>query len=143
MQQAMDQANTLIELITNYDLDMALPKGIPTLCHMVTKRYSRPDNVFVTNGLANLITVCEVDPMSRPPCTDHFPIITNIQLPQLKASTQVIYNFKNADWTAVRGHPPNPVSIMKSDNHVSTPAPTSIPTPYIPPHRRVHFKIPL
>ena len=31
----------------------------------------------------------------------------------------------------VRGHPPNPVSLMKSDN----PAPTSIPTPYVPPHR--------
>ena len=43
----------------------------------------------------------------------------------------------------VRGHPPNPVSIMKPDNHVSAPALTSIPTPYIPPHRRVHFKIPL
>ena len=50
-QQAIDQANTLIELITNYNLDMALPKGTLMLCHMVTKRYSRPDNVFVTNGL--------------------------------------------------------------------------------------------
>ena len=36
----------------------------------------------------------------------------------------------------VRGHPPNSVALMKSDN----PAPTSIPTPYVPPHRRVHFK---
>ena len=44
---------------------------------------------------------------------------------------------------SVRGHPPNPISITKSDNHVSAPAPTSIPTPYIPPHRQVHFKIPL
>ena len=35
----------------------------------------------------------------------------------------------------VRGHPPNPVPITKSDNHISTPTPTSIPTPYIPPHR--------
>ena len=61
----------------------------------------------------------------------------------------------NQNLTLVRGHPPNPVSIMKPDNHVSAPAPTSIlaltsipaptsiPTPYIPPHRRVHFKIPL
>ena len=44
---------------------------------------------------------------------------------------------------SVRGHPPNPVPITKPDNHVSTPAPTSIPTPYIPPHRQVHLKIPL
>ena len=80
-QQAITQANTLIKLIANYDLDMALPKGIPTLRHMVTKRYSRPDNVFATNGLADHITVCKVDPTSRPPSTDHFPITTNIQLP--------------------------------------------------------------
>ena len=36
----------------------------------------------------------------------------------------------------VRGHPPNPVSLTESNN----PALTSIPTPYVPPHRRVHFK---
>ena len=40
----------------------------------------------------------------------------------------------------VRGHPPHPIPTMKPDNHVSAPAPTSILTRYIPPHRQVHFK---
>ena len=34
-----------------------------------------------------------------------------------------------------RGHPHYPIPIMKPDNHGSAPAPTSIPTHYIPPHR--------
>ena len=47
-QQAITQATKLIELLATYDLNMALPKGIPTLQHMVTKKYSRPDNIFIT-----------------------------------------------------------------------------------------------
>ena len=42
----------------------------------------------------------------------------------------------------VRGHPHYSISTTKSDNHVSAPAPTSAPTHYIPPHRRVHFSEP-
>ena len=57
---------------------MPFLKGIPTLQHMVTKRYSRPDNLFCTGNIANLITKCEVDPSECPTATDHFPILTNI-----------------------------------------------------------------
>ena len=38
-QQANRFAEGLIELIANYNLAMSLPKGIPMLQHMVTKRY--------------------------------------------------------------------------------------------------------
>ena len=84
-QQANRLAEGIIGLITTYDLVMALPKGVPTLQHMVMGRYSRPDNVFSTAGLSDRITRCEVVPALRPPSTDHFPIITNISLPQEKA----------------------------------------------------------
>ena len=43
----------------------------------------------------------------------------------------------------VRGHPHYPIPIMKPDNHGSTPALTSIPTHYIPPHRQVYSKNPI
>ena len=79
-QKANRAAERLIGLIATYDLAMALPKGIPTLQHMVTKRYSRRDNVFNTMGLSDLITKCEVDPTLRPTSTDHFPIVTNVLL---------------------------------------------------------------
>jgi hypothetical protein len=61
-QQATRHAENLIELIATYELEMPLPKGVPTLQHMVTGRYSRPDNVFCTANLIGLITQCEVDP---------------------------------------------------------------------------------
>jgi ribonuclease HI len=101
-QQATRQAEGLINMIAAYDLNMPLPKGIPTLQHMVSKRYSRPDNVFNTPGLSELITKCEVDPSSRPACTDHFPILTNILLPQERISSQPTHNFREVDWDNYR-----------------------------------------
>ena len=82
--QAIRKAEELIELLATYDLTLTLPKGAPTLQHMVTKRYSRPDNVFSTPGLTDLIIKCEVTPSLRPTSTDHFPIVTNILIPQAR-----------------------------------------------------------
>ena len=97
-QQASRAAEGLIGLLATYDLEMALPKGIPTLQHMVTKRYSRPDNVFNTPGLSGLITKCAVDPSVRPTSTDHFPITTNITLTQDRVAAQPSHNFREVDW---------------------------------------------
>ena len=97
-QQALRAAKGIIGLIATYDLAMALPKGIPTLQHMVTKKYSRLDNVFSTHGLSNLITKCEVDPSIRPTSTDHFPITTNITLTQQRAEVAPSHNFREVDW---------------------------------------------
>ena len=43
---------------------------------MVTKRYSRPDNVFCTKGISNMIMQCNVLPSLKPTAMDHFLIIT-------------------------------------------------------------------
>jgi hypothetical protein len=48
--QATRNADGLIRLLAEYEMQMLLPKGVPTLQHMVTGRYSRPDNVFSTPG---------------------------------------------------------------------------------------------
>ena len=101
-QQAARQAEGLLDLIATYGLSMALPKGIPTLQHMVTKRYSRPDNVFNTGGLTDLITRCEVEPSLRPTSTDHFPIVTNISIPQERATVTLSRNFREVDWDNFR-----------------------------------------
>jgi hypothetical protein len=85
-----------------YDLNMPLPKGIPTLEHMVTKRYSRPVNFFNTPGISEFITKCEVDPSLRPTSTNHFPILTNIQLPQERIDSPPTHNFREVDWNNYR-----------------------------------------
>ena len=95
-------AEGLIGLIANYNLAMPLPKGIPMLQHIVTKRYSRLDNVFNTTGLSDLITKCEVTLHLHPPSIDHFPITTNILLPQKQAKTAPSYNFREVDWDNFR-----------------------------------------
>ena len=119
--QAINQASNLIELIANYGLNMALPKGLPTLQHMVTKKYSRPDNVFVTKGLSDLITRCKVDPSSQPSFTDHFPIVTNLQIPQKKSATQISYNFKNIDWDSCRNNLRTKLNIASIPLHLLNP----------------------
>ena len=67
---------------------------------MVTKRYSRPDNVFCTKSILNLLTQCEVDLLLHPPEMDHFPIITKIHLLQEHVNAPPSFNFREADWDA-------------------------------------------
>ena len=83
-------------------MQMILPKGIPTLQHMRSKRYSHPDNVFSTPGLQEFIIGCEVDPSIRPTSTDHFPIHTNVLLPQERINTLPSFNFRETDWDDYR-----------------------------------------
>ncbi|KAI0028230.1 hypothetical protein K488DRAFT_33865, partial [Vararia minispora EC-137] len=60
---------------------MALKPGIPTLQHSVTKHWSRPDNVWISSRLLELVTFCNTLPDQRGPATDHLPIITLIDIP--------------------------------------------------------------
>ena len=96
--QATRNADELIGLLAEYEMQMVLPKGIPTLQHMRSKRYSRPDNVFSTPGLQEFVVKCDVDPSIRPTSTDHFPIHTNILLPQERVNTPPTFNFRETDW---------------------------------------------
>jgi ribonuclease HI/endonuclease/exonuclease/phosphatase family metal-dependent hydrolase len=99
---ATTNAESLIGILAEYEMQMLLPKGIPTLEHMRTKKYSRPDNVFSTPGIQDSITRCEVDPSSRPTSTDHFPIITHILLPQERINVAPSYNYREVDWENYR-----------------------------------------
>ena len=96
--QALRNAEGIINLLADYGMEMTLPKGTPTLQHMRTKRYSRPDNVFCTATLRPHITKCEVKAHLRPTSTDHFPIVTHINLPQSRIPPDPSYNFRTADW---------------------------------------------
>ena len=100
--QALRNAEGIIELLAEFNMEMTLPKGTPTLQHMRTKRFSRPDNVFCTTALRPLITKCEVTPQHRPTSTDHFPIVTHIELPQTRIPPDPSYNFRVADWEEFR-----------------------------------------
>ena len=96
--QALRNAEGIIELLAEFDMVMALPKGLPTLQHMRTKKYSRPDNVFCNSALQPYVLICEVNSQHRPTSTDHFPITTQLDLPQSRIHSDPSCNFRTADW---------------------------------------------
>ena len=100
--QVLRNAEGIINLLANHDMVMALPKGIPTLQHMRSKRYSRPDNFFCSTTLQPYIIKCQVQAKSKPTSTDHFPIVTHIDLPQSRIPPDPSLNFKVADWDEFR-----------------------------------------
>jgi len=54
--------------------------------------------VWCSEEVFNLIIQCEVDPSLRPPATDHFPIVTYIDLLQEHITSKASYNFQAMDW---------------------------------------------
>ncbi len=102
MRKATDAANDFIDILGEFELEMALPKDTPTLQHMLTKKCSRPDNVFCTQQLSEQLIRCEVDARLRPPATDHFPIVTRFLIPQNRISETPVYDFRNVDWEKFR-----------------------------------------
>jgi hypothetical protein len=100
MRQALRDAEGIIDLIAEFDMVMTLPKGIPTLQHMRSKKYSRPDNFFCNTALQPYVIKSEVQPQHKPSCTDHYPIVTHLDLPQAHIPEDPSYNFRTADWEA-------------------------------------------
>jgi hypothetical protein len=77
--QALDDADQLIQACMHVRLVQALPKGINTL-ETAHGNWTRPDNVFMSEELHELIVKCDVAPDIRPPVTNHLPIITELDL---------------------------------------------------------------
>ena len=62
MASATTEAELLISLLAEFNMTMALPRGIPTLQAMNTKNWTRVDNVFTTENLAESLICCDTDP---------------------------------------------------------------------------------
>ena len=97
----LQKAEPLIELLADYDIEMILEKGVPTLQHMCSKRYSWPNNIFCSRSITNSVLKCSVDAEACPTKTDHFPITTLLELPQERIVSKPTYNFRMADWEDV------------------------------------------
>ena len=96
--QVLREVENIINLLADYNMEMALPKGIPMLQHMRTKKYSRPDNFFCSTMLRHYIIKCQVKAQMRPTSTNHFPIETQLDLPQSRIPPDPSFNFRTADW---------------------------------------------
>ncbi|PPR00222.1 hypothetical protein CVT24_004961 [Panaeolus cyanescens] len=98
--QALSDAERLIQLLADWNMEMALPKGIRTLEHMRTKNLSRPDNVFCTDHTSHRVIKCDTVPELRPTNTDHFPIGTILDMGKVEITPERRRNFRLTDWVA-------------------------------------------
>jgi hypothetical protein len=96
--QATDDAEVLINAIAEAGLDMALPPGIPTHLHNVTKKWTRLDHVFITEDAMDSIIACDTLEDSPGVNTDHLPILTTIDLELARVNASSPKNFRNVDW---------------------------------------------
>lgn len=100
-QKHLDDAEVVINMLADYGMEMALPPGIPTLEHMVSKELHRVDQVFISAELSDYIIHCDTLKY-RPPCSDHYPIVTTIDLDIARTLPPPGHNFRATDWPEFR-----------------------------------------
>ncbi len=98
--EARDAAEILLKTVADLGMDIALAKGVPTHIHNVTKKWSRLDQVFLTEHTMEAVTSCDTLPGEQGANTDHIPIVTTLDLELTKAPTLPARNFREVDWTS-------------------------------------------
>ena len=81
-------------------MKMALSRDLATLESTATKNWTRVDNVFCSSNLLQSFLLCDVDPTQHPPNTDHFPILSTIDIVPMVAKERKRRNFRQTDWDA-------------------------------------------
>src|SRR5271155_5465789 len=92
----LNDGQILIDLLSDYNMDLALPQYIPTIVNSRGGN-TRPDNIFILQDISNWIVKCDVL-ADRPPKADHFPIVTYIDFPLSKPIKAQPWNFRATDW---------------------------------------------
>jgi Endonuclease-reverse transcriptase len=114
----LDLTQPLLNMLGQHNMKMALPVFIPTLRSHSTKNHTRVDNVFCSEELLDTIIKCKTDDAARPVRTDHYPIITQLDIHTPKATWAARRNFRLVDW-------PELVKTLKNDL-TNLPPPTEI-----------------
>jgi ribonuclease HI len=97
--EALEKAQKLIDAVSDAGLEPALPARMPTHFHNVTKRWSRLDQVFLSDHSLDSIVTCEARYSDLRIKTDHVPIITELDLTIAVTVTKDIANFREVDWS--------------------------------------------
>ena len=116
----LDATQTLIDLLTEYSMTMTLSKNIPTLWATCTKNLTRPDNVFCGNGTFELITQCMTLPHLQPPCTDHFPIMTTLNISMAQSPDLPKLNWQQVDWGNFCKHLVSRLNVLPTPMEIQT-----------------------
>ncbi|KAJ6512612.1 hypothetical protein C8R45DRAFT_762016, partial [Mycena sanguinolenta] len=77
---------------------MPLPQGVPTLRAKRTGNLTCPDNVFCSENFFDFFISCNAYPERTPGTTDHFPIISEIDLAPPVKGKEERWDWKGTDW---------------------------------------------
>jgi hypothetical protein len=95
---ALKDVETLISAIAEVGLDLALPPGIPTHLHNISKRWTRLDHFFILEDTMDAIITCDTLLDTPGINTDHLPILTTLDFMLTRAPPSSPKNFRNLDW---------------------------------------------
>ncbi|KIK46881.1 hypothetical protein CY34DRAFT_75061 [Suillus luteus UH-Slu-Lm8-n1] len=98
----LDAVDILINLLAEYTLTQILPYGIATLEASNMKNHTCLDNIFCSAGIEHMFTKCTVEYQLRPVRTDHFPIISTLDLQPEHINIEQRPNFRDVDWDKFR-----------------------------------------
>lgn len=99
---ALEATQPLLDMISNYNMFMALAKDIPTLEACSTKNHTRVNNIFCSVELHNRIVSCNTYPQWQPQKTDHMPIISILEIEPDRAVHAEKNNYRLTDWDEFR-----------------------------------------
>ena len=98
-QNNLDLTQPLLNMLGRHNMKMALPPFIPTLRSRSTGNHTRVDNIFCTEDLIDAIIKCDMDDANHPVKTDHYLIITQLNIFAPKQAWKPRCNFRMTDWT--------------------------------------------
>ena len=99
---ALNDVETLISTVAEAGLDLALPPGIPTHQHNVTKCWTRLDHVLISKDSLDAVITCDTLPNTLGINTDHVPILTTLDFALARAPVSLPKNFWDIDWEAFK-----------------------------------------
>ena len=97
--EACSMAEVLLRKVADLGMDLALPKGILTHRHHVTKKWTHLDQVFAMEHTMEAITTCNTLQDEQGVNTDHVLVVTVMDMELTKAPMQTARNFRDVDWS--------------------------------------------
>lgn len=96
--QALACAEHLLQLIGYHCLKMPLPALVLTLWAFSTGNYMHVNNMFCSDELLPAFTKYIVNHAAQPPYTNHFPILSTINVSSPQNSFEPWWNFWKIEW---------------------------------------------
>ena len=116
----LEAAQLLLDMISNYNMFMALAKDIPTLEACTTKNYTRVNNIFCSVELHDRFVSCDTYPQWQPQKTDHMLIISVLEIEPDRAIHAEKHNYRLTDWDEFRKSLANNLAEMQELDEFNT-----------------------